>query len=225
MKNKRLLLLTILMALSMFIVACGGDTEDASTEANTNEANNGANNDAEANNSDEAATGEYNIQIGYVNAEDSPVDQGANKFKELIEERTDGQVTVDIFPNSQLGGERDMLEGMEVGTIDMVITGDAAFGMFAPEYEGLSLPFLVADTDHLDRVVYGEIGDEISEAFLASLNSRTLDFWHRGPRNLTANEEKLTPDDLDGMRLRVPEICFDRPSLTSRHLSCRKGCV
>ncbi len=193
------LMVAMVFLLSLVLMACGGNTNTSAPENDTN--NSSADKEPTSTN-----TGTYTIDIGYINATGSETDLGANRFKELIEERTNGEVTVNIFPDAHLGGERDMLEGMKLQTVDMVITGDALFAMFAPEYGGVSLPFLIKDTDHLDRVLYGDIGNEINEVIHQTLNSRILDFWHRGPRNLTANKEVLTPDDLNGMKLRVPEM-------------------
>ncbi|MET3504632.1 TRAP transporter substrate-binding protein [Halalkalibacter oceani] len=192
---------TVMALLFAFLLTACGGSSDTQTEADP-----GADAGDQGEEAPAEGGGSYSIDIGYINATDSETDLGAQKFKELIEERTGGELTVNIFANAQLGGERDLLEGMSLQTVDMVITGDAIFGMFAPEYSGLSLPFLIKDTDHLDRVLDGEVGDEINAAINESLNSRILDYWHRGPRNLTANTEIRTPDDLNGMKLRVPEI-------------------
>ncbi|NEU31076.1 TRAP transporter substrate-binding protein [bacterium LRH843] len=197
MKRNNLLWIIMLFVFSIALVACGGNSSNTSSTVSPNETDS---------KEEEKGQGSYTIDIGYINATGSETDLGANRFKELIEERTNGDVTVNIFPDSHLGGERDMLEGMKLQTVDVVITGDALFGMFAPEYGGISLPFLVKDTDHLDRVLDGEIGQEIDGVIRETLNSRILDYWHRGPRNLTANKEINSPDGLSGMKLRVPEL-------------------
>jgi tripartite ATP-independent transporter DctP family solute receptor len=78
--------------------------------------------------------------------------------------------------------------------------------MFAPQYAGLALPYLFRDVDHLHKVLYGEVGNEIKQEFTKNANSTLLDWWDRSPRNLTARKEIKTPDDLKGVKLRTPEI-------------------
>lgn len=82
------------------------------------------------------------INLGHTVATDSAYHKGALKFKNLVEERTNGEVTVQIFPQSQLGWERDMLEGLKLGSVDMCISATGPFAVFVPEFELLNFPFL-----------------------------------------------------------------------------------
>ncbi|MDN4609177.1 TRAP transporter substrate-binding protein [Sporosarcina highlanderae] len=148
----------------------------------------------------------YKLKLGHNVTVNSEVDKGAKKFKELVEEKTGGKVTVEVFPSAQLGSEIDMVENTGLGAIDIVIPGDGAFGSYIPKYQGLVLPFLFDNIEHMDRVYKSEIGDEINQEFLNVANSRMLAVWHRGARNLTANKEITSPDDMKGMKLRVPTI-------------------
>lgn len=152
-----------------------------------------------------AEKAQYNksLKVGYIVSVDSEVDKGAKKFKELLEASTDGKVQVNLFPNAQLGGEVDMLKSLKNGVIDMVIAGDGILAPFLPEYQGLVLPFLIKDYDHMDRVYGGEIGNEINDVLLKKVNGRVLGYWHRGPKSLTANKPINSPEDLDGLKLRV----------------------
>lgn len=184
----------LVFVLSISLVACGGTEKGVTTTENEKPSETGDRNDAA-----------YTFQIGLTNPEGSPEVEGAHKFAELVAEKSDGQIRIEVFSNGALGGERDMLEGMKMGAPEMVVTGDAVFGMFTPQYTAFTMPFLIEDTEHLDNVLLGEIGEEVNEAFHEVLNAKMLSVWHRGPRNLSAKREIKTPDDLNHMKLRVPE--------------------
>lgn len=193
MKTKKLILISTLLVIAFILAACNS-SEDASTEA---EANN-------ENESDEQVT----LQLGHNAPVDSAVGIGASTLKEKVEEKTDGKITIEIFPNAELGDEVSMIENMGLGVQEMVLTGDGIFGTFFPEYEGLLLPFLIKDSEHMDKVYNGEIGQEMSDSLVDQVNSRILASYHRGGRNLTANKPITSPEDLEGFKLRLPPIGF-----------------
>lgn len=145
------------------------------------------------------------LQVGYIMAEGDPADLAAKKFKELVETRSDGSLNVVIHSSGLLGGERDLWEGMQIGSVDIAITGVGPISFFTPEYSGVQMYYAVEDLDHLEAVYNGEIGDEIRDALLKAKGGRVLDWWHRGPRHITANKPIRTPDDLKGLKLRTPE--------------------
>lgn len=191
LKGKLSLGLVLVLLFGFILAGCnrGGETTevDAQTDPSSNDK-------------------VYELKLGHNVTVDSEVDKGAKKFKELVEEKTNGKVKVEVFPSAQLGSEIDMVENMGLGAIDIVIPGDGAFGSYIPEYQGLVLPFLFNNVEHMDRVYKSDIGEEIDKELQKVVNSRMLAVWHRGARNLTANKEISSPDGLDGMKLRVPTI-------------------
>lgn len=191
--KKRLFTLSI---FSVFLALVFYGCSSGSTDSNNDNASNDETNSAE----------EVTLKVGYMFGPDSAVDEGAKKFAELVDEKSDGQVKIDLYNNGTLGGDREMMESMQTGMIDMTIIGDTAISMFAPEYEGIITPYVIRDIDHLHNVLASEIGAELEEEFLNNLDSTVLDWWDRNPRNLTANKAVETPDDLKGLKLRVPEI-------------------
>lgn len=133
--------------------------------------------------------------------------EGALKFAELTKERTAGRVQVKIYPNGQLGNEREIVEGLELRALDMIIVGPSLIGWYAPEYGVMEVPFLFRDYAHLDSTLYGEIGQEIEATISTKRKIHFLAYFKRGPRYLTTTKRKITsPTDLNGLKLRVPEL-------------------
>lgn len=146
-----------------------------------------------------------NLKLGHIQSEQDLWHLGAQKFKEELEKRSNGTITLTIYPNSTLGGDRDLVEGMQMGTVDFgLIAG--VLGNFAPSIQLLELPYLFKSQDEFNKVVKGKIGEEIAGNVLSSANVRILDWWERGSRQVTANKPINGLDDLKGLKIRVPEI-------------------
>jgi TRAP-type C4-dicarboxylate transport system substrate-binding protein len=101
------------------------------------------------------------LRLAHVTAENSHFDYAAKKFKEIVERESQGTIKVEIFPNGQLGQEREVLENLQNGVIDMTITGHDPLAMFAPKISALGMPYIFKDADHAFRVVDGPLGEEI----------------------------------------------------------------
>ncbi len=119
-------------------------------------------------------------------------------------ERTDGAVEVEVYPNRQLGEEREMVEGLQLGTVDMAVVSTGPLGSFSPEINVLDMPFLFRDSEHAYAVFDGEIGQSLLENFDAQ-GITGLAIWENGWRHLTIDREVAEPDDLEGVRLRTME--------------------
>jgi len=147
------------------------------------------------------------IRLAYVMAPGGASHQGAEKFAELVKERSKGELLVRLYPNGILGNDRVLVEGLQLRATDMIITGTAMVGWYIPEYGVLEAPFVFRDYDHLDKVMKGEIGKEIIEALYSRRKIRVLSYLHRGPRYLTTTTKKVQNlSDLQGLKLRVPEL-------------------
>jgi len=129
---------------------------------------------------------------------------GAQKFKELIEEASDGKIQVEIYPNAQLGAERAELEGMQFNTIQMSSVTSAASSNFVPGYSILDLGYLFKDSKEAQKVLNGELGDKLAEEMI-SIGIRPLGFLDCGFRNVYAHKPIRTPDDLKGVKIRTME--------------------
>ena len=106
------------------------------------------------------------LKLGDVQPPDLIVQKGLARFAELVKERTGGAVEVQIFPGSQLGTEQEMIEGVKLGTIDMFQGSTGSVGRFLPELEAFAHPYIWRDTEHLLKVVRGEIGQELTQKLL-----------------------------------------------------------
>jgi tripartite ATP-independent transporter DctP family solute receptor len=127
------------------------------------------------------------------------------KFSELVAGRTKGRVKIDVYPSTQLGSERDMIEGLQLGTIDLVVTSTGPVGGFVPKMFIVDLPFLFRDRDHAYKVLDGPIGKELLTA-LSARSIRGLAFWENGFRQITNNLRPITkPEDLKGIKIRTME--------------------
>ncbi|WP_138466467.1 TRAP transporter substrate-binding protein [Poseidonocella sp. HB161398] len=146
-----------------------------------------------------------NLRLAHVVNEQDGFHAAAVKFKELVAERSDGAITVDIFPNATLGDERTLLEGMQIGTVDMGVITNGPVSNFLEDMAVFELPFLFPSPEAAYEVLDGEIGQELLGR-LSEVNLKGLAYAERGFRNLTNSQHAVeSPADLDGLRIRVME--------------------
>jgi tripartite ATP-independent transporter DctP family solute receptor len=151
--------------------------------------------------------GTRELKLAYVMAPGGPAHEAAEYFAELVEEKTDGKIRVKLFPSAQLGNDRELAEAVSIGSVDMVLSGTAPIGWYLPEYGAIEAPFTFRNYEHLDKVLDGQIGQEIADEFAKKRRTKILGWWHRGPRYLTTTDRRVTkPSDLAGLKLRVPEL-------------------
>jgi tripartite ATP-independent transporter DctP family solute receptor len=124
------------------------------------------------------------------------------RLAEALKERSAGRVRMDVFPDRQLGEERELVEGLQLGTVDMTAVSTGPLVAFVPEVGVLDLPFLFRDSAHAYRVLDGEIGRDILGRF-ERRGIVGLAFWENGWRHLTSRTPVAKPEDLRGMKLRT----------------------
>lgn len=145
------------------------------------------------------------LKAGHAVAETHPYHLGLVKFAELVSQKTNGQVKIDIYANGQLGNERDMIEGLQIGTIDLVVSSTGPVSNFVPEMGVVDLPFLFRDHEHAYKVLDGPIGQGLLAKF-QSKNIVGLAFWENGFRHLTNSKRAVaTPNDVKGLKIRTME--------------------
>ncbi|MFK7891456.1 MAG: TRAP transporter substrate-binding protein, partial [Granulosicoccus sp.] len=116
-----------------------------------------------------------------------------------------GRIAVEVYPNESLGKEIDLINGMQLGTVDMTITGESLQN-WAPMAALLAVPYAYKSLEHMDEVASGKIGDEVKAEIIEKAQIRPIAYFARGPRNLTSNRAITTPDELDGLKMRVPNV-------------------
>ncbi|RIW15839.1 TRAP transporter substrate-binding protein [Algoriphagus lacus] len=145
------------------------------------------------------------IKMGHAQVTNHPVHAAMVFLAERLEEKSGGRIKVKVYPNQQLGTERELLELLQIGSVGMTKVSAASLEAFSPQISVLGLPFLFRDDDHIDKVLNGDIGTEIllsSEKFWL----RGLCFYDAGKRSFYSKTKSIeTPEDLTGLKIRVQE--------------------
>lgn len=181
-------LIAFSIVVSIVMVGCSSNDDNSS----------GADNDG--NSGDKLV-----LKLGHIQSENDLWHDGSIKFKEEVERLSDGEIEIEIHPNSTLGGDRDMVEGMQVGTVDFSLVA-GVLGNFSPSIQLLELPYIFENEDEYKQIIHGDIGQELKDNVLADSDVRILDFWDRGPRHVTANKPIENLEDVKGLKIRLPEI-------------------
>ena len=143
------------------------------------------------------------LRFSHVVAENTPKGKAANYFRDLVAERTGGRVVVEVYPNSELYKDKEELEAVQLGSVQMVAPSLAKLGPLGiREFELFDLPFLFADVAAVHRVVRGEVGRRLL-ARLDGTGLLGLAFWDNGFKHMTAGRPLLDVSDFAGLRMRI----------------------
>ncbi|WP_043531536.1 TRAP transporter substrate-binding protein [Litchfieldella xinjiangensis] len=153
----------------------------------------------------QAFAADVTLRFGHLANEQNIWHQAAERFKAQVEENSDGRIEVQLYPNEQLGNEMDVINSIQLGTADMTITGESLQN-WAPKAAMMAVPYAFRDSEHMHKAVEGEIGEEIEAQITERTNLVPLAWFERGARHLTSNRPITQPDELNGMRLRVPNV-------------------
>ena len=148
---------------------------------------------------------EMTLKLGHLANEDNSWHKASVRFGEELSALTDGRIAVEVYPNESLGKEIDLINGMQLGTVDMTITGESLQN-WAPMAALLGIPYAIKSQAHLDEVATGEIGAQIEAQIIEKAQIRPIGYFARGPRNLTANRAITSPAELNGLKIRVPGV-------------------
>lgn len=143
------------------------------------------------------------LRFGHGGTEDTAYHQGAERFKELLAEASDGEIGVQILGNSVLGHETEMFEQQMAGALDVSIINPGLITDFSPTANVFSIPFLYRDEDHWQTVLDGEVGREIADQITAETDVRVLAFYGGGKRQVVSTEPLESLDDLEGLKIRT----------------------
>ncbi len=186
-------LLIALVASMVIAAACGGETGGGGEGAATN-------------GTQDAAEGQpITLNAGHVWPEDDYQAKAVATFAEEVNERTEGNVTINVAPAGQLGGDRSILEGLEIGTNDIWVGGCGVLNAITPVGLLFPAPFMFDSLDQAMATYNGEIGNEVKQRIDEDTQTKTLAFWARAPRHLTLDAPAETPSALSGKKIRVPE--------------------
>jgi C4-dicarboxylate-binding protein DctP len=143
------------------------------------------------------------IKFSHVVANDTPKGKGALKFKELAEKYTDGKVKVEVYPNSSLYKDKEEIEALQLGSVQMLAPSTAKFApLGAKEFEALDLPWLFKDEATYDKAMKGPVGKWLFQK-LESKGISGLAYWDNGFHMTSANRPLLTPADFQGLKVRI----------------------
>ncbi|WP_371018295.1 TRAP transporter substrate-binding protein [Pseudalkalibacillus sp. JSM 102089] len=185
--NKILKWLTLTMLLSIGVLVTGCSADNTGGNASAGE-------------------GAKTINVSLPLGPESHHDAGVQKFKEELEKNTDGSLTVVPHYNNELGGEREVVEGMGIGTIDAGISSTGPIGGFVQEVMMWDMPYLVDEAEQAYAILDGDIGDELAEKIEKQANVVVLGWMENGFRNETNSVRPVeTPEDLKGIKHRTQE--------------------
>ena len=143
------------------------------------------------------------IKFSHVVAPNTPKGKAAERFKQLAEERTQGRVRVEVYPNSQLYKDREEMEALQLGAVQMLAPSLSKFGpLGVREFEVFDLPYIFPNKETLYRTMDGEIGKKLF-AKLESKGILGLAYWDNGFKQMSANRPLRTPDDFKGLKMRI----------------------
>lgn len=154
-------------------------------------------------NSSAQAQDKYVLKYATSLGEDSAYYKGAVALAKEAAELSGGRIEIQIFANAQLGNDRDMIEGMQLGSIDLASPSTGAMGAVVPAATVLDLPYIFDDNAHVYRVLDGPFADQLYKLFDGK-GFHPLGYWEIGFRNLTNNVRPVhTPADVTGLKLRT----------------------
>ena len=149
-----------------------------------------------------ANAADFVFKLGHIADPENPYAKGAEKFAQLVKEKTGGKVEIQVFPSSQLGNQRDLVEGTQFGTIDFTMTSTAVLGNFLPQVAVFDLPFIFRDVQHAYKAL-DTVGMEIAQKLQGM---KLLAYYENGVRHMTNSKRPIRkPEDMKGLKIRVME--------------------
>jgi C4-dicarboxylate-binding protein DctP len=149
------------------------------------------------------ADGPIVIKFSHVVASDTPKGKAADKFKELAEKYSDGKVKVEIYPNSTLYKDKEELEALQLGAVQMLAPSNSKFGPIGiREFEVFDLPYILPDLKTLRKVTDGPLGGKLLK-LLDSKGMTGLAYWDNGFKQMSANKKLVAPADYKGLKFRI----------------------
>ncbi len=192
MKTRKFYWMVPFLLIALVLAGCGGTTKSSNNEESSSEGS-----------KEEGKT--FAFKAGHSQTEEHPYHLALLDLAENVKKRTDGKVTIEIFPQNQLGAERELTEGLTLGTADMSISSTAPIANFYPQLGIVDLPFLFESREHAYKVLDGKVGQDLL-AGLEDSGLIGLAWAENGFRHITNSKLEITkPEDLKGMKIRTQE--------------------
>ena len=144
------------------------------------------------------------IKFSHVVAESTPKGIGANRFKELVEQRLADRVKVEVYPNSQLYDDNKVMEALLLGDVQMAAPSLAKFGKYTKKLQVFDLPFLFNDLKAIEKYQLGDTGRGLLSS-MGDTGYHGLAYWHNGLKQLSANKALRLPEDAKGLKFRIQQ--------------------
>jgi len=149
----------------------------------------------------------YKIKLGHIDPPTHPHHLACEKMAEIVKEETDGKVIIEVYPAGQLGNAPNLMEQLKMGSIQMFQGGIGWWGSSLPDYWLVASNFVFDNLEHSRAVMKGEIGDDVAARLNEAVGVRVLtQGMIRNPRNLASVKPVRSLDDLQGLKVRVPEM-------------------
>ena len=188
---KKALALALALATAISLSACGGGNKTPAASGSTSTA---------------APTGgnaSIVLKVAHVEAEDRSTHKALLEFEKEVEEKSDGRIDVQIYPNAELGGDEELCEAVAMGTIQMALPSTSVLTSYNEEIGVLDMPYLFKDSQSAFDALDGDLGSQISE-WIAGNGFVSLGYTYNGPRCTTNSVHPIsTPADLAGLKIRV----------------------
>ena len=186
--------ITGISALAMGLAACGGSSGSTAASSTASPAASAA-----------AGNASYKITIAHQQDETDSMHLGAVEFQKYVQEKSNGQIEVEIFPNGQLGPEVDMIQGIlsDSGTVDITFTGES-MQTYQPDLGMIGMPYLIQSDEQMEKVLTGEVGQEF-EGLMEACGMKCLGYFTRGPRYITSTKKITSVADCNNLVIRTPQ--------------------
>lgn len=191
---RKKVLFMVFATILIVLTGCGSGSE-TSSGSNANGAENGSENQGEE-------RPQYTFRLAETHPADYPTTLGDKKFAELVSERTDGRITIEVFPSAQLGEEKAAIEQVQLGSIDFTRVSTGPLAEFNDEYGVFSLPYIFDNDEHVWNFLRGPKGRELLSS-IESSNMKGLAYYSSGSRSFYSTEPLESIDDIEGKKIRV----------------------
>ena len=206
MKKRVLATIMGVMMAATALAGCGSGSSSSNT-AKTGSAASATESAAPASTSSDAvdtSKAEFHLTLGHINAEDDSWNAGALAFKEYVEKNSNGRIAVEVYPNSQLGSEVDMIQSiLQQSGCDITFTGES-MQTYEPDLGMIGMPYLIQSDEQMDKVLTGDVGKEF-EGLMEKSGMKVLGYYTRGPRYITSNKKITSLADMKNLLIRTPQ--------------------